>query len=86
MNDDAIRNIFAKCLAQSAVIDALIATHPDPAGLLRAIQHHSEPMIVGLLNTQVPEATRDRTEVELNAFRLLAEKHGQAQRKGILPS
>jgi hypothetical protein len=80
MSDDAIRKLFAQQLALRAVIDALIATHPDPAKLAQAIRHYGEPVQVGLLNSPMPDIAQEKVEEELTAFVQLAERYAQSQK------
>jgi len=69
MNEDVIRNLFSENIAHKAMLEALIATHPDPEGLLQAFEIAAEAACTGMLNTSIPESALNHLREELDIFR-----------------
>ncbi len=72
-----LRRLFAYNMAHKSVLLALIASHPEPKFLLKALRHYSEPANVGLLNSTFPDQHIAQYEEELKSFVSLAEKYAQ---------
>ena len=75
MDDAVTRRLFAYHLAQKTVINALIASHPEPSFLLKSLRHYAEPSNIGLLNSSFPDEHIAQYEEELKSFLLLAENY-----------
>jgi hypothetical protein len=73
--ESVFRRLFAYHLAHKSIFNALIASHPDPALFIKALNHYSEPASVGLLNSTFPDQHHTQYEEELQSFISLAEKH-----------
>ena len=78
MNEEVISRLFAYHTAHKTVLNALIASHPQPEFLLEALTHYAEAPNVAMLNSTFPEVHIAQYEEELNTFIALAEKYIQA--------
>lgn len=54
MNESNMQTV-ALVTALQAAVAALMATHPDPAALLRALRESAEPLHANLLGLPTPE-------------------------------
>ena len=75
MNEAMITRLFAYQMAHKTLLNALIASHPNPEFLVEALRHYSEAPSIAMLNSSFPEEHIAQYEEELNAFIGLAEKY-----------
>lgn len=77
MDEALIRRFFAYNLAHRSVLHAIIASHPDPAFLVKSIHQHSESVKVALLNFPFSDVYLEKYEEELKHILRVAEKHAK---------
>jgi hypothetical protein len=77
MNEEVITRLFAYHTAHKTLLNALIASHPQPEFLLKALRHYAEAPNIAMLNSSFPEKHITQYEEELNSFIALTEKYIQ---------
>lgn len=75
MDEAVIRRLFAYHLAQKVILNALIASHPEPKFFLKALEHYAAPSSIDLLNSSLPDEHIGQYEEELKSFISLAKKY-----------
>lgn len=72
MTDEDVARLSSGLHAATAVMLALISTHPDRARLASEIDRESENIVALLLNSKTPDRTIDLTKAQIARFRFLA--------------